>query len=100
MSSAISHSIEDYIQKALDEDADAISDTMHYAKLSVFDENSSKSGIILKPENSTEDDDSEGCNNDMIQLANIAFACVIHGPQSALGQYAFSFNEELVLMGL
>ena len=90
MSSAISHSIGDYIWKALDEDTDAISDTMHYTKLSVFDENSSKSSIILKPENSTEDNDSEGSNNDAIQLANIAFAYVIHGQQSALGQYAFS----------
>ena len=84
MSSPIPHSVDDYVKKALNDDSDTIQDVFHYTKLALFDENSSKSGITLMSESSTEGE--EDSDTDTVDLANIAFACVIHSSQSALGE--------------
>jgi len=83
---AIPHSIEDHVCKALDGDEDSIQDLTHYTKLSLVDKNSVKSGIMLKSESATEDENSDGSTTASVELANIAFACIISGLQSALGE--------------
>ena len=74
------------MHKALDGDEDSIQDHTHYTKLYLVDKNSVKSGIMLKPESVTEDENSDGSATSSMELANIAFACVISGSQSALGE--------------